>query len=385
MIFKESLIDMKVVVFGLGKMFNYFMMNKKNDSLAKEMDVVYLSDNDNVFENGNIFGGTFVKATDLPRYIKEGNIEAVIITIAYPNNTYVITQLREMEITVPIYTLVSKPDESEMLYEINECKPTLSYIECDIVDHCNLRCNGCGHKSNIANEHYLDLDMFKIDFQRLAQLFSNISTIRVMGGEPLLHPQVTDFLKVAKESFPNSDVRLVTNGLLIPAVNESIFDYISKNGITVDISLYMPTFKRWHEIKKVLKMHNVRYQLGEPVTRFLRGTDVVKRDYRDVFSKCKTTCTTLRDGKISRCGFERGIPILSEYFNKRDWDIDESMPSLIDIHEEGLDGWEIVNRLNKPFAACSYCRTGNYENDALYDEKLTRPWRCNQKPTLSDW
>jgi hypothetical protein len=69
--FKESLIDMKVVVFGLGKMFNYFMMNKKNDSLAKEMDVVYLSDNDNMFENGNIFGGIFVKATDLPRYIKE--------------------------------------------------------------------------------------------------------------------------------------------------------------------------------------------------------------------------------------------------------------------------------------------------------------------------
>ena len=32
---------------------------------------------------------------------------------------------------------------------------TLKYIEINIVDHCNLKCNGCTHFANISEEKFI--------------------------------------------------------------------------------------------------------------------------------------------------------------------------------------------------------------------------------------
>lgn len=42
-------------------------------------------------------------------------------------------------------------------------KPLLRYIETHISDKCNLKCNGCTHFSNIAEDDFVDIDNFKRD------------------------------------------------------------------------------------------------------------------------------------------------------------------------------------------------------------------------------
>ena len=46
----------------------------------------------------------------------------------------------------------------------------IQYLEHHIVDHCNLNCVGCSHFSPISNPWFEDIEDFKRDFERLAEL-----------------------------------------------------------------------------------------------------------------------------------------------------------------------------------------------------------------------
>ena len=65
----------------------------------------------------------------------------------------------------------------------------MKYIETHIVDHCNLNCRGCSHFSPLAKPYFKSLDEYKREFERLAEITNHyIQQIRIMGGEPFLHP-----------------------------------------------------------------------------------------------------------------------------------------------------------------------------------------------------
>ena len=65
----------------------------------------------------------------------------------------------------------------------------MNYLEHHIVDHCNLNCGGCSHFSPLADPWFEDFDTFKKDFLQLYDItHGNVGVIRLMGGEPLLHP-----------------------------------------------------------------------------------------------------------------------------------------------------------------------------------------------------
>lgn len=100
----------------------------------------------------------------------------------------------------------------------------LPYLEFHLTDHCNLNCKGCAHYSPMASDHYADLYQLEKDLQRLAQLFRNIRLIRLMGGEPLLHPDVDRFIRTTRSAFPKSRIGIVTNGILLPQASQAFWD-----------------------------------------------------------------------------------------------------------------------------------------------------------------
>jgi hypothetical protein len=61
------------------------------------------------------------------------------------------------------------------------------------VDHCNLNCKGCTAFSPVAEEKFMDVNMFERDCERLAELTGGkIELIDLLGGEPLLHPKINE-------------------------------------------------------------------------------------------------------------------------------------------------------------------------------------------------
>ena len=50
----------------------------------------------------------------------------------------------------------------------------------------------------------------------------------IMGGEPLLHSKWLEMLRIARKQLPNTEIWLVTNGILL---NEDVVDFFYENNI----------------------------------------------------------------------------------------------------------------------------------------------------------
>jgi putative metalloenzyme radical SAM/SPASM domain maturase len=91
--------------------------------------------------------------------------------------------------------------------------PTKLFVE--VTTRCNLKCSMCVKQTPDGSipEGNLSPELFR----RLEPAFSHLETMVLNGiGEPLLHPQLDDFIKRAKELMPeNAWVGFQSNGMLL--------------------------------------------------------------------------------------------------------------------------------------------------------------------------
>lgn len=229
----------------------------------------------------------------------------------------------------------------------------LHYLETHLVDHCNLNCKGCGHFAPLSKVKFTDLNVFKKDFLRLRELFYNILNIRLMGGEPLLHPDILNFLEVARSTFPDSKISLVTNGILLINQSDAFWEKCADNDIIIDITRY-PIKLDSEAIEQTGKHFNVKFKEGWTVTHFEKYINMAgESDPILAFRHCQSIykCIFLHDGKIYICRLPALIHIFNEYFKKK---IPVCDKDYIDIHEDvsGSDIWEL---LNHPTPFCRWC------------------------------
>lgn len=286
---------------------------------------------------------------------------SVVVTINEPES--VVEQIRNSGIRIKVYITsyewkkrLNKKFDSikEILFEINIDKPILEYYEYHIAYHCNLRCKGCGHYSNIADPEFGDLDQYKKDILRLKELYWGVKRIRLMGGEPLLNVHLPEFCIATREVFPDANIRVVTNGLLIPSIADEVLRVMSRYYIGFDITQYLPT----KEIKEKIELKciegNVEFSLSLPVEKFYYHENIGHKSDRTLnYEKCiSRKCHFLENGKISICS----EPILQNKFkNKidRDWKVSES--DIMDLYKEDLDGFALNDFLSHPIPWCEHC------------------------------
>ena len=231
-------------------------------------------------------------------------------------------------------------------------RPVLDYVETEITEFCNLNCRGCCNFTNLAKEKtFYELEEFVKDYRRLAELFSGVEKIRLMGGEPLLNPRLTDFVKASREIFPKADIRIVSNGLLIPKLSDEALRIIKANDCKFDISNYPPTRKMFPQIKARLESFGVDYDLGVPLYYFFRNIlENPSDDPAPAFNNCIFThCHMLNHGKLSPCSYAQCIPRLNEAFGLRYPETD-----YVDIYSD-ITGEEILRRFNRPHEFCKCC------------------------------
>ena len=130
-------------------------------------------------------------------------------------------------------------------------KPCLEYMIVNILDHCNLRCKGCDHFACIADEKFYKRDNIYRDLSRMAEIFHGdyIMKIAVMGGEPLLHPELKQILKDVRSLFPYTTIRLTTNGLLLLQQDEEFWKVCRDNDVTIVNTKY-PINLKYDEMQR---------------------------------------------------------------------------------------------------------------------------------------
>jgi organic radical activating enzyme len=90
---------------------------------------------------------------------------------------------------------------------------------------CNISCAGCISISDRKREGVASLEEIT-DWVSKWSEYVNPAVIVIFGGEPCIHPDLSAICKVIRTAWPNSTIRLITNGYLLSnfAAN-SWFDY----------------------------------------------------------------------------------------------------------------------------------------------------------------
>lgn len=293
----------------------------------------------------------------------EGEKPAIVISAGNPASINdMVDQLRAGGVGTDVYVLSRRYwtrwprlTTDEALCAIDVSKPRFDYIEYHVADHCNLKCKGCGHLSNVAKPAFGNLGQFRKDLIRLKELFWGIERIRLMGGEPLLNPELPEFIASAREAFPDTNIRVVSNGLLIPRADDRLLRTMRDCDAGFDVSQYPPTQSIKEDIELRCMENEVQLSLSPLITEFHRRKKEAPPDAQTAFDKCASShCHFLLDGKISLCPG----PILSKRFS----DIVERVyfeEDIIDLYDKSLTGFALNEVFSKPNRRCAFC--GNYE------------------------
>lgn len=252
--------------------------------------------------------------------------------------------------------LDSKAHIEDIAIPYKNVLPTLPYLEYQVSDRCNLNCKGCSHFSNlIRTDVFPTIDSFEKELKRLKDIFSNIEVFRLMGGEPLLNCNLHQFVKTVREYFPQSDIRIVTNGLLICSIKQELIDAVRATNASFDISYYPILDKNIDRIQDFLRKNSINYVLSSRVEQFFVNMSRNNEDYQKSFDEfCHSkSCHFLRNGKMYICP---RIPMAYENQAFLGLDISEEEMKLSSINIfKDMDGWEILGNLCSAVPACKIC------------------------------
>lgn len=111
---------------------------------------------------------------------------------------------------------------------------TLPFAEFYITNVCDLACENCNRFNNFKRTGRIDFDRAvyedwskRIDVERFS----------IIGGEPLNHPRLHEYIKGIRNLWPNADMCITSNGL---AINRSkhLYEYCVANNCSLEISLH---------------------------------------------------------------------------------------------------------------------------------------------------
>jgi len=252
--------------------------------------------------------------------------------------------------------------------------PVLHRLVVHITDHCNLNCKGCSHFSNIAEPAFADPEQLDREFARLGELLE-ITEVFLLGGEPLLHPRVADFLRSARTRFPNSKIILLTNGVLLPRMDAEFWKAMGESRVTLMYDDY-PIPLQTQKIGELAEEYGVSTEVMEHYDEFLKvPIDLAgSQDADESFSRCRTVmnCPTLRDGRLYPCAYIA----YSDIFARR-YEVDGLEPApedSISIYDTS-DGYRLMEFLLHSVPWCSHCDFDSSEHYA---------WGHSNK-TIDEW
>lgn len=248
------------------------------------------------------------------------------------------------------------------------------YVEIHLVHHCNLGCQGCTHYSPLAEPFFKNIDDFVKEIAQLAAITrKNLSVIRLLGGEPLLHPQLLDFIFITRQAFPYSFIEVVTNGILLLQQEQKFFDTVNK----YDISIYLSDYGLSPRIKECLYQKVKNYRIGEKNTFIKPALNLHGADGAENFQKCyqifQSSCVNLRDGYLYHCPTEAYFDLFANYFNivLNDFDLKANGINIFDATLQ-----DIENYINTKSNFCKYC--------SMQDKMIDYDFCLSQKK-MSEW
>lgn len=238
----------------------------------------------------------------------------------------------------------------------------LHHVEMPITQRCSLKCKSCASlipyiKNPIS---YDKVDLFA-QMDRLFECVDTIHRFRLLGGEPLLHPDLGMIIDKALACDKLNIVDVVTNGTIIPS--DELLGHMKGPRFTLFVSDYGPYSKKIQDIVKVCDAKGVRCEvLAYEKNRhwidmgWLEKRERTERELKDQLRHCGHFCRTLLDGKLYYCpraafGPLLGMPSLSS----------ESVDLMAEKNMNALRKKIFELDQRKLLTACDHCDKGTQQ------------------------
>jgi len=252
-------------------------------------------------------------------------------------------------------------------------KVYLNYLEIPITTQCTLRCKECSNLIQYYEKPYQIkyTDIVK-DIKRLCRLTEGIGTLRILGGEPLLHKDLYKIIYYLSRESKIENIQIVTNGTLIPSYK--VLKAMRNNKVSVDISNYKNNSYNIDSLIKVLEKNCIKYFVAHELYWTCQSDFRYRNRSKDQLEKvkhsCYLDCISMLNGELHLC------PRSSHGNDLSIFKVDEQ--EFFNVRKKGrvIDRRKELIRIlkQKLITACNYCDVFKWEEleQCTPGEQITR-------------
>ena len=255
------------------------------------------------------------------------------------------------------------------------------HCEVTVAQHCNLSCRACCHLSPVLPKDYVEPDTLRSDLTTMAK-FYHTRYVRLLGGEPLLHPNILSIIAVARESGISDKVEVWTNGLLLWKMTDEFWKAVD----SVTVSVYPG---KEMTAKQVRMCHKMARRNGTSLN--MAVSDEFRESYSEVgtndmnlvkkiYQTCRiTNCHNIEKGFFYKCPQAIFLP------RGLDGKFRSTQVDGIRIVDSPAFGEELRAYLESsyPLASCKHC-LGSVGRNIPNSQVRRSEWRQLQQSSLED-
>ncbi|MDP2341967.1 MAG: radical SAM protein [Deltaproteobacteria bacterium] len=248
-------------------------------------------------------------------------------------------------------------------YDVVDGRVQTRSLEAHVVDHCNLKCAECCSLSPLLPPWFADPKDLAADLDAAAAVLAP-GLFKIVGGEPTLHPELVELVRVARRSKIARAVSVTTNGLLLdrlpdalwqavdaltislypaPALSSSSTEVIEAKARQFDVKL------NWKKQDEFVRMN--RQDAGG------KGICVDDDENQRVYDACwlRERCHILRDGRFFTC---TRPPHFHSWFQSRGAESEFNDDGLA-LKGSSVDDVVAYLKRPHPLKACAHCHGGS--------------------------
>ncbi len=273
-------------------------------------------------------------------------------------------------------------------------KPTLPFLETMVTYACNLSCTGCTNYSDYNMKGNVNWADSKRWIENWLDIF-DIPDFGLIGGEPMISPEIKEWIYGCRELMPDSQIRFTTNAVNF-LQNTQVLDWCAEIGNCVfkfsiheDASYakqsieYVFSKYKWkpvteYGINRWVGPNGIKFQINSPTTyvKTYKGSYGNMQPHnsnpKDAFDICvQKTCPLLYNGDIYKCS---SVALLNRVLNDWKQPIDNSwhpyttdyQPLTLSSTTEEIN--QFLENFGNPNQICQMCPTKN-DNQSIIDHK----------------
>lgn len=230
-------------------------------------------------------------------------------------------------------------------------------LEIHLSEHCNLNCISCMHYSSIADPAFPDLNKLTSQIKILSKSKKYFKTVRLLGGEPLLNPNIVEIINMIRYYLGDIEIELVTNGILLLSnrIDLCFWNACRENNIIISITKY-PINLDYNKIRELCKNNNCKVRIfgdrmgKEAFCAYKLNSNRYKKNFIKYITCQNRRCLQLVGENIYPCSISAYVEHVNKKFNTK---FIHSKKDCLSI--ENLNLFKLIRFTSRVKPFCSYC------------------------------